>query len=124
MLIYAAFNMHIDSCSHLFTLIFVDPSETEIIKDSVPLLRIEFVSSRSSVCSVSCVTPFRGSGLYSPFVFSGVAEMDANPRRVLVVLLISSSAYASVIHWLGFLPISFCPAYIYVYRRLIKMKRK
>ena len=127
MLIYAAFTIAIlIPCSHLFTLIFVDPSETEIIKDSVLLLRIECCFF--PILGLLCILRYtiQGSGYTALSMFSGVAEMIARILvSVLVVPLIGflGVCFGDPLAWV-FADLFLVPAYIYVYRRLIKMKRK
>ncbi len=106
--------------SEKFVLLFVDPSETEIIADAALFLHISV--SFFPVLGLLCILRYsiQGAGYTKLAMFSGVSEMIA---RILVSVV--------AVPWWGFWAVCFgdptawvfadaflIPAFIYVYRRL------
>lgn len=110
--------------SRTFALLFVDASETEILRDTVLFLHI-------SVCffpvlGLLCILRYtiQGVGYTKLAILSGVSEMVA---RILVSLLaVPAFGYLAVClgdptAWI-FANAFLIPAFIYVYRQMLKIK--
>lgn len=126
MIVYAAFSFLILMlASRELTLIFVDPSETEIINDAVQFLHIS--CSFFPILGILCILRYtiQGAGFTNLAMLSGVSEMIA---RTLV------SIYADTCFWIYGRLLRRCdcldgadlfliPAFIYVYKKIKKVKR-
>ena len=108
-----------------FALLFVDASELEILKDTELFLHISV--SFFPLLGLLCVLRYtiQGAGYTNLAMLSGVSEMIA---RILVSLLaVPAFGYIAVCFgdptaWL-FAIAFLIPAYIYVYRRMLRMKK-
>ncbi len=124
MMAYAAFTFVIlMTCSKYFALIFVDPSEVEILEDTALFLHVAccFFPALGLLCILRYT--IQGVGFTNLAMFSGVSEMIA---RILI------SLYA--VPAFGFIAVCFgdptawmaadlflVPAFIFVYRKLKRM---
>ena len=105
-----------------FALIFVDPSEIEILwrKQNLFLHISSLVLPDAWIACVSCATRFKGVGYTNLAMFSGVAEMIA---RILVSIYAVPAfgfiavCYGDPMAWIA-ADLFLMPAFIYVYRRL------
>ena len=106
--------------SEKFVLLFVDPSETEIIADAALLLHISV--SFFPVLGLLCILRYsiQGAGYTKLAMFSGVSEMIA---RILVSVVAVplwgfwAVCFGDPTAWV-FADAFLIPAFIYVYRRL------
>lgn len=106
--------------SEKFVLLFVDPSETEIIADAALFLHISV--SFFPVLGLLCILRYsiQGAGYTKLAMFSGVSEMIA---RILVSVVAVplwgfwAVCFGDPTAWV-FADASLIPAFIYVYRRL------
>lgn len=106
--------------SEKFVLLFVDPSETEIIADAALFLHISV--SFFPVLGVLCILRYsiQGAGYTKLAMFSGVSEMIA---RILVSVVAVplwgfwAVCFGDPMAWV-FADAFLIPAFIYVYRRL------
>ena len=123
MIIYAAFTfVLLMSGAKYFALIFVDPSETEILLDTELFLHISCMFF--PVLGLLCVLRYtiQGVGFTNLAMFSGVAEMIA---RILVSLYAVPAfgflavCYGDPLAWIA-ADLFLVPAFIYVYKRLKK----
>lgn len=113
-------NLVLWTSSEKFALLFVDPSETEIIKDTALFLHISALFF--PVLGVLCILRYsiQGAGYTRLAMFSGVSEMIA---RILVsVVAVPLWGYWAVCFgdptaWV-FADLFLVPAFVYVYRRL------
>ena len=121
MIIYAAFTfVLLMSGAKYFALIFVDPSETEILLDTELFLHISCMFF--PVLGLLCVLRYtiQGVGFTNLAMFSGVAEMIA---RILVSLYAVPAfgflavCYGDPLAWIA-ADLFLVPAFIYVYKRL------
>ena len=121
--IYAAFTfVLLMSGAKYFALIFVDPSETEILLDTELFLHISCMFF--PVLGLLCVLRYtiQGVGFTNLAMFSGVAEMIA---RILVSLYAVPAfgflavCYGDPLAWIA-ADLFLVPAFIYVYKRLKK----
>lgn len=116
-------NLILWTCSEKFALLFIDPSETEIIADTALFLHISV--SFFPVLGLLCVLRYsiQGAGYTQLAMFSGVSEMIA---RILVsVVAVPMWGYWAVCFgdptaWV-FADLFLIPAFIYMYRRLCKI---
>ena len=123
MIIYAAFTfVLLMSGAKYFALIFVDPSETDILLDTELFLHISCMFF--PVLGLLCVLRYtiQGVGFTNLAMFSGVAEMIA---RILVSLYAVPAfgflavCYGDPLAWIA-ADLFLVPAFIYVYKRLKK----
>ena len=123
MIIYAVFTfVLLMSGAKYFALIFVDPSETEILLDTELFLHISCMFF--PVLGLLCVLRYtiQGVGFTNLAMFSGVAEMIA---RILVSLYAVPAfgflavCYGDPLAWIA-ADLFLVPAFIYVYKRLKK----
>ena len=123
MIIFAAFTfVLLMSGAKYFALIFVDPSETEILLDTELFLHISCMFF--PVLGLLCVLRYtiQGVGFTNLAMFSGVAEMIA---RILVSLYAVPAfgflavCYGDPLAWIA-ADLFLVPAFIYVYKRLKK----
>ena len=121
MIIYAAFTFVLLMLgAKYFALIFVDPSETEILMDTELFLHIScmFFPTLGLLCILRYT--IQGVGFTNLAMFSGVAEMIA---RILVSLYAVPAfgflavCYGDPMAWIA-ADLFLVPAFIYVYRRL------
>lgn len=106
--------------SEKFVLLFVDPSETEIIADAALFLHISV--SFFPVLGLLCILRYsiQGAGYTKLAMFSGVSEMIA---RILVSVVVVplwgfwAVCFGDPTAWV-FADAFLIPAFIYVYRRL------
>ena len=106
--------------SEKFVLLFVDPSETEIIADAALFLHISV--SFVPVLGLLCILRYsiQGAGYTKLAMFSGVSEMIA---RILVSVVVVplwgfwAVCFGDPTAWV-FADAFLIPAFIYVYRRL------
>lgn len=106
--------------SEKFVLLFVDPSETEIIADAALFLHISV--SFFPVLGLLCILRYsiQGAGYTKLAMFSGVSEMIA---RILVSVVAVplwgfwAVCFGDPTAWV-FADVFLMPAFIYVYRRL------
>lgn len=116
-------NLILWTCSEKFALLFIDPSETEIIADTALFLHISV--SFFPVLGLLCVLRYsiQGAGYTQLAMFSGVSEMIA---RILVSMVaVPMWGYWAVCFgdptaWV-FADLFLIPAFIYMYRRLCKI---
>lgn len=110
--------------SRTFALLFVDASETEILRDTVLFLHISV--SFFPVLGLLCILRYtiQGVGYTKLAILSGVSEMVA---RILVSLLaVPAFGYLAIClgdptAWI-FANAFLIPAFIYVYRQMLKIK--
>ena len=108
-----------------FALLFVDASELEILKNTELFLHISV--SFFPVLGLLCILRYtiQGVGYTNLAMFSGVAEMIA---RILVsIYAVPAFGYLAVCFgdptaWI-FADAFLIPAFIYVYRRILRMKK-
>ena len=108
-----------------FALLFVDASELEILKNTELFLHISV--SFFPVLGLLCILQYtiQGVGYTNLAMLSGVSEMIA---RILVSLLaVPAFGYLAVCFgdptaWI-FADAFLIPAFIYVYRRILRMKK-
>lgn len=121
MLVYvAAINIIIWCFAEKFALLFIDPSETEVIKDTALFLHIN--SSFFPLLGSLIILRYtiQGAGYTKLAMFSGVSEMIARIMVSLVVVPLFGYlgvCYGDPTAWL-FANLFLTPAFIYVYRRL------
>ena len=123
MIIYAAFTFLLLMIgAKYFALIFVDPSETEILLDTELFLHVSCMFF--PMLGLLCILRYtiQGVGFTNLAMFSGVAEMIA---RILVSLYavpvfgFIAVCYGDPMAWIA-ADLFLVPAFIYVYRRLKK----
>ena len=123
MIVYAAFTFVLLMVgAKYFALIFVDPSETEILLDTELFLHISCMFF--PMLGLLCILRYtiQGVGFTNLAMFSGVAEMIA---RILVSLYavpvfgFIAVCYGDPMAWIA-ADLFLVPAFIYVYRRLKK----
>lgn len=121
MLVYvAAINIIIWCFAEKFALLFIDPSETEVIKDTALFLHINLSFFPLLGSLIILRYTIQGAGYTKLAMFSGVSEMIA---RIMVSLVIVplfgylGVCYGDPTAWL-FANLFLTPAFIYVYRRL------
>lgn len=121
MLVYvAAINIIIWCFAEKFALLFIDPSETEVIKDTALFLHINLSFFPLLGSLIILRYTIQGAGYTKLAMFSGVSEMVA---RIMVSLVIVplfgylGVCYGDPTAWL-FANLFLTPAFIYVYRRL------
>ena len=123
MIIYAAFTFLLLMVgAKYFALIFVDPSETEILLDTELFLHVSCMFF--PMLGLLCILRYtiQGVGFTNLAMFSGVAEMIA---RILVSLYavpvfgFIAVCYGDPMAWIA-ADLFLVPAFIYVYRRLKK----
>lgn len=126
MIIYWAFTFCVlMSGAGTFALLFVEASEFEILKDTELFLHISV--SFFPVLGLLCILRYtiQGVGFTNLAMLSGVSEMIA---RILVSLLaVPAFGYVAVCFgdptaWI-FADAFLIPAFIYVYRRILSMKK-
>lgn len=112
--------------SRAFALLFVEASETEILKDTVLFLHVSV--SFFPVLGLLCILRYtiQGVGYTNLAMLSGVSEMIA---RILVSLLaVPAFGYIAVCFgdstaWI-FANAFLIPAFVYVYRRILQIEKK
>ncbi len=123
MIVYAAFTFVLLMVgAKYFALIFVDPSETEILLDTELFLHISCMFF--PMLGLLCILRYtiQGVGFTNLAMFSGVAEMIA---RILVSIYAVPAfgfiavCYGDPMAWIA-ADLFLVPAFIYVYRRLKK----
>ena len=126
MLVYvAAINIIIWCFAEKFALLFIDPSETEVIKDTALYLHINlsFFPLLGSLMILRYT--IQGACYTKLAMFSGVSEMVARIMVSLVVVPLFGYlgvCYGDPTAWL-FANLFLIPAFIYVYRRLKQIAR-
>ncbi len=121
MLVYvAAINIVIWCFAEKFALLFIDPSETEVIKDTALFLHINLSFFPLLGSLIILRYTIQGAGYTKLAMFSGVSEMIARIMVSLVVVPLFGYlgvCYGDPTAWL-FANLFLTPAFIYVYRRL------
>lgn len=121
MLVYvAAINIIIWCFAEKFALLFIDPSETEVIKDTALFLHINLSFFPLLGSLIILRYTIQGAGYTKLAMFSGVSEMIARIMVSLVVVPLFGYlgvCYGDPTAWL-FANLFLAPAFIYVYRRL------
>lgn len=121
MLVYvAAINIIIWCFAEKFALLFIDPSETEVIKDTALFLHINLSFFPLLGSLIILRYTIQGAGYTKLAMFSGVSEMIARIMVSLVVVPLFGYlgvCYGDPTAWL-FANLFLTPAFIYVYRRL------
>lgn len=121
MLVYvAAINIVIWCFAEKFALLFIDPSETEVIKDTALFLHINLSFFPLLGSLIILRYTIQGAGYTKLAMFSGVSEMVARIMVSLVVVPLFGYlgvCYGDPTAWL-FANLFLTPAFIYVYRRL------
>lgn len=121
MLVYvAAINMIIWCFAEKFALLFIDPSETEVIKDTALFLHINLSFFPLLGSLIILRYTIQGAGYTKLAMFSGVSEMIARIMVSLVVVPLFGYlgvCYGDPTAWL-FANLFLTPAFIYVYRQL------
>ena len=126
MIVYAAFSFLILMlASRELTLIFVDPSETEIINDAVQFLHIS--CSFFPILGVLCILRYtiQGAGFTNLAMLSGVSEMIA--RTLVSIYAVPAFGFMAVCFgdataWMA-ADLFLIPAFIYVYKKIKRVKR-
>lgn len=121
----AAINIIIWCFAEKFALLFIDPSETEVIKDTALYLHINlsFFPLLGSLMILRYT--IQGACYTKLAMFSGVSEMVARIMVSLVVVPLFGYlgvCYGDPTAWL-FANLFLIPAFIYVYRRLKQIAR-
>lgn len=126
MLVYvAAINIIIWCFAEKFALLFIDPSETEVIKDTALFLHINLSFFPLLGSLIILRYTIQGAGYTKLAMFSGVSEMIARIMVSLVVVPLFGYlgvCYGDPTAWL-FANLFLTPAFIYVYRRLKQISR-
>lgn len=126
MLVYvAAINIIIWCFAEKFALLFIDPSETEVIKDTALFLHINLSFFPLLGSLIILRYTIQGAGYTKLAMFSGVSEMIARIMVSLVVVPLFGYlgvCYGDPTAWL-FANLFLTPAFIYVYRRLKMIAR-
>lgn len=126
MLVYvAAINIIIWCFAEKFALLFIDPSETEVIKDTALFLHINLSFFPLLGSLIILRYTIQGAGYTKLAMFSGVSEMVARIMVSLVVVPLLGYlgvCYGDPTAWL-FANLFLTPAFIYVYRRLKQIAR-
>ncbi len=126
MLVYvAAINIIIWCFAEKFALLFIDPSETEVIKDTALFLHINLSFFPLLGSLIILRYTIQGAGYTKLAMFSGVSEMVARIMVSLVVVPLFGYlgvCYGDPTAWL-FANLFLIPAFIYVYRRLKQIVR-
>lgn len=126
MLVYvAAINIIIWCFAEKFALLFIDPSETEVIKDTALFLHINLSFFPLLGSLIILRYTIQGAGYTKLAMFSGVSEMVARIMVSLVVVPLFGYlgvCYGDPTAWL-FANLFLIPAFIYVYRRLKQIAR-
>lgn len=121
MMVYvAAINIVIWCFAEKFALLFIDPSETEVIKDTALFLHINLSFFPLLGSLIILRYTIQGAGYTKLAMFSGVSEMVARIMVSLVVVPLFGYlgvCYGDPTAWL-FANLFLIPAFIYVYRRL------
>lgn len=121
MMVYvAAINIIIWCFAEKFALLFIDPSETEVIKDTALFLHINLSFFPLLGSLIILRYTIQGAGYTKLAMFSGVSEMIARIMVSLVVVPLFGYlgvCYGDPTAWL-FANLFLTPAFIYVYRRL------
>lgn len=121
MLVYvAAINIIIWCFAEKFALLFIDPSKTEVIKDTALFLHINLSFFPLLGSLIILRYTIQGAGYTKLAMFSGVSEMVARIMVSLVVVPLFGYlgvCYGDPTAWL-FANLFLTPAFIYVYRRL------
>ena len=121
MLIYAAFTFIVLMIgSRFLALLFVDPSEVEILNDTELFLHI--AASFFPILGLLCILRYtiQGAGYTNLAMLSGVSEMIA--RTLVSIYAVPVYGYIAVCFgdptaWIA-ADIFLVPAFIYVYKRL------
>lgn len=116
----AAINIIIWCFAEKFALLFIDPSETEVIKDTALFLHINLSFFPLLGSLIILRYTIQGAGYTKLAMFSGVSEMVARIMVSLVVVPLFGYlgvCYGDPTAWL-FANLFLTPAFIYVYRRL------
>ena len=126
MMVYvAAINIIIWCFAEKFALLFIDPSETEVIKDTALFLHINLSFFPLLGSLIILRYTIQGAGYTKLAMFSGVSEMIARIMVGLVVVPLFGYlgvCYGDPTAWL-FANLFLTPAFIYVYRRLKMIAR-
>lgn len=126
MLVYvAAINIIIWCFAEKFALLFIDPFETEVIKDTALFLHINLSFFPLLGSLIILRYTIQGAGYTKLAMFSGVSEMIARIMVSLVVVPLFGYlgvCYGDPTAWL-FANLFLTPAFIYVYRRLKMIAR-
>lgn len=126
MMVYvAAINIIIWCFAEKFALLFIDPSETEVIKDTALFLHINLSFFPLLGSLIILRYTIQGAGYTKLAMFSGVSEMIARIMVSLVVVPLFGYlgvCYGDPTAWL-FANLFLTPAFIYVYRRLKMIAR-
>ena len=126
MLVYvAAINIIIWCFAEKFALLFIDPSETEVIKDTALFLHINLSFFPLLGSLIILRYTIQGAGYTKLAMFSGVSEMIARIMVSLVVVPLFGYlgvCYGDPTAWL-FANLFLIPAFIYVCRRLKQIAR-
>ena len=126
MLVYvAAINIVIWCFAEKFALLFIDPSETEVIKDTALFLHINLSFFPLLGSLIILRYTIQGAGYTKLAMFAGVSEMVARIMVSLVVVPLFGYlgvCYGDPTAWL-FANLFLTPAFIYVYRRLKRIAR-
>ncbi len=126
MLVYVvAINIIIWCFAEKFALLFIDPSETEVIKDTALFLHINLSFFPLLGSLIILRYTIQGAGYTKLAMFSGVSEMIARIMVSLVVVPLFGYlgvCYGDPTAWL-FANLFLTPAFIYVYRRLKMIAR-
>ena len=121
MLVYVAvINIVIWCFAEKFALLFIDSSETEVIKDTALFLHINLSFFPLLGSLIILRYTIQGAGYTKLAMFSGVSEMVARIMVSLVVVPLFGYlgvCYGDPTAWL-FANLFLTPAFIYVYRRL------
>ena len=126
MLIYAAFSFLILMLTaEKLTLIFVDPSELEIISKAVQYIHVS--CSFFPILGVLCILRYtiQGAGFTNLAMLSGVSEMIA--RTLVSIYAVPAFGFTAVCFgdataWVA-ADLFLIPAFIYVYRKIKLIKR-
>jgi putative MATE family efflux protein len=121
MLIYAIFTFIVLMlASRYMALLFVDPSEVEILDKTVEFLRI--AASFFPILGLLCILRYtiQGAGYTNFAMFSGVSEMIA--RTLVAIFAVPVFGYTAICFgdptaWV-FANLFLVPAFVYVYKRL------
>ncbi len=124
MLVYAAFSfLVLMLASRELIMIFVSPSETEIIKDAVQYLHVSCCFF--PILGVLCILRYtiQGAGFTNLAMLSGVSEMIARTMVSLYavpVFAFWAICFGDVTAWMA-ADLFLVPAFVYVYRKIKRM---
>ena len=126
MLVYAVFTFAVLMLgARQILYLFVDPSETEILKDAI--LYVHVTAVFFPLVGILCILRYsiQGAGFTNLAMFSGVAEMIA--RTVVSLFAVPVWGYMAVCFgdstaWLA-ADLFLVPAFYYVYKKIKQIKR-